>query len=84
MPFIEEQIAALTACGNVQIERFGVVRKGAVGYLREIPRLCRTIRKVHPDIIHAHYGLSGLLAGLARMVYRCSPFLKRRALKKYP
>lgn len=70
-PFIEEQMAALTASGNVETERFGVRGKGAAGYLKEIPRLCRTIREVKPDIIHAHYGLSGLLAGLTALTCRC-------------
>lgn len=70
-PFIEEQMAALTASGDVETERFGVVGKGAAGYLKEIPRLCRTIREVKPDIIHAHYGLSGLLAGLTALTCRC-------------
>lgn len=68
-PFIEEQIAALQQKG-VAIERFGVRHKGAVGYIREIPRLCRAIRKVRPDLLHAHYGLSGLLAGLAVSIYK--------------
>lgn len=63
-PFIEEQIVALMQVG-VEVERFGVMRKGAMGYLMEMPRLCRVIREVKPDVIHAHYGLSGLLAGLA-------------------
>lgn len=70
-PFIEEQMVALTASGDVETERFGVVGKGAAGYLKEIPRLCRTIREVKPDIIHAHYGLSGLLAGLTALTCRC-------------
>lgn len=70
-PFIEEQMAALTASGDVETERFGVMGKGAAGYLKEIPRLCRTIREVKPDIIHAHYGLSGLLAGLTALTCRC-------------
>ncbi len=68
-PFIEEQIEALQQKGIV-VERFGVRRKGAVGYIREIPRLYRTIRRVQPNLIHAHYGLSGLLAGLARQIYK--------------
>ena len=66
VPFIEEQIAALEACG-VQIVRYGVTGKGVVGYLRELPALRRLIRAERPDIIHAHYGLCGLLANLQRM-----------------
>ena len=66
VPFIEEQIAALEACG-VQIIRYGVTGKGITGYLRELPALRRLIRAERPDIIHAHYGLCGLLANLQRM-----------------
>ena len=67
VPFIEEQIAALQAHG-VQIVRYGVTGKGITGYLRELPALRRLIRAERPDIIHAHYGLCGLLANLQRMV----------------
>ena len=66
-PFIEEQIAALQACG-VQIIRHGVTGHGIAGYLRELPALRRLIRAERPDIVHAHYGLSGLLANLQRLV----------------
>lgn len=66
-PFIEEQIAALQARG-VHIIRYGVTGHGIIGYLRELPALRRLIRAERPDIIHAHYGLSGLLANLQRRV----------------
>ena len=66
-PFIEEQIAALQACG-IEVLRYGITGKGVVGYLRELPSLRRMIRLQHPDIIHAHFGLSGLLANMQRMV----------------
>ncbi len=66
-PFIEEQTTALQACG-VEIIRYGVTGKGIVGYLRELPALRRMIRAERPDIIHAHYGLCGLLANLQRQV----------------
>ena len=66
-PFIEEQITALQACG-MEIIRYGVTGKGIVGYLRELPALRRLIRAERPDIIHAHYGLCGLLANLQRLV----------------
>ena len=66
-PFIEEQITALQACG-VEIIRYGVTGKGIVGYLRELPALRRLICAERPDIIHAHYGLCGLLANLQRLV----------------
>ncbi len=67
VPFIEEQIVALQQAG-VEIIRYGVTGKGAIGYLRELPALRRFIRAERPDLIHAHYGLCGLLANLQRYV----------------
>ena len=66
-PFIEEQMVALQACG-MEVLRYGITGKGIIGYLRELPALKRIIRKVQPDLIHAHYGLSGLLANFQRRV----------------
>jgi glycosyltransferase involved in cell wall biosynthesis len=63
-PFIEEQITALQACG-MSVIRYSVTGKGITGYLRELPALRRLIRAERPDIIHAHFGLCGLLATLA-------------------
>ena len=63
-PFIMEQADALQHAG-CEIEWFGVTKKGLIGYMQEIPRLRRKIRECQPDIIHAHYGLSCLLANLA-------------------
>ena len=67
VPFIEEQIVALQQAG-VDVIRYGVTGKGITGYLRELPALRRFIRAERPDIIHAHYGLCGLLANLQRRV----------------
>lgn len=66
-PFIEEQIAALVVKG-IEVVRYGVTGHGIMGYLRELPALRRVIRAERPDIVHAHYGLSGLLASLQRLV----------------
>lgn len=66
-PFIEEQIMSLQALG-VQIVRYAIKRKGIIGYLQELPRLKKLINQEKPDLIHAHYGLSGLLANLQRKV----------------
>lgn len=67
VPFIEEQITALEALG-VQIIRYGITGKGIMGYLSCLPALRRAIQQHQPDLIHAHYGLSGLLANLQRRV----------------
>lgn len=66
-PFIEEQITALEEYGMVVV-RYPVTRKGIVGYLQEVPSLRRMIKREKPDVVHAHFGLSGLLANLQRMV----------------
>lgn len=63
-PFVVEQTESLQQAG-CNIEWFGVRGRGLAGYLQEIPRLRKMIRKYQPDIIHAHYGLSCLLANLA-------------------
>lgn len=59
-----EQALALQQAG-CEIEWFGVQGKGLLGYLKEITRLREKIRECQPDIVHAHYGLSCLLANFA-------------------
>lgn len=66
-PFIMEQVLALRGLG-VECHFFPVTKKGLWGYLRHLNLLRRTIRSTRPDLIHAHYGLSGLLANLQRQV----------------
>ena len=67
-PFITEQADALTTYCGVEHEYFIIVGKGIRGYLRNLPALRKKIREFRPDIIHAHYGLSGLLANLQRKI----------------
>lgn len=66
-PFITEQVTAIEKQG-VECRYFGVDGKGIVGYLRQLPRLRKAIREFRPDIIHAHYGLCGLLANYQRKI----------------
>ena len=66
-PFIEEQIVALQEIG-VRVVRYAVTRKGLLGYLRELPALKQMIRAEQPDVVHAHFGLCGVLANLQRRV----------------
>ena len=66
-PFVEEQAHALQLQG-CEVVFFGVQGKGFLGYLRCLPALRRAIQQHQPDLIHAHYGLSGLLANLQRRV----------------
>lgn len=62
--FVREQGEALRALGN-EVEYYAVVGKGARGYLRNVKPLREKIASFTPDIIHAHYGLSGMVAVLA-------------------
>lgn len=66
-PFITDQVEALQQAG-VNCEFFTIQGKGIKGYLNNWRPLLAKIREFNPDIIHAHYGLSGLLANLQRRV----------------
>ena len=65
--FIQEQGDALSQLG-VQIAYFPIEGKGLCGYLKNKKRLLLKINEFMPDLIHAHYGLSGLLANLQRKI----------------
>ena len=66
-PFIQEQGDALSQLG-VEIAYFPIEGKGLCGYLKNKKRLLSKINEFMPDLIHAHYGLSGLLANLQRKI----------------
>jgi teichuronic acid biosynthesis glycosyltransferase TuaC len=51
---------------GIVIEYFSIRNKGILGYLRNIVRLRFHLKNNSYDIIHAHYGLSGLVALLAK------------------
>ncbi len=66
-PFVSEQADALSIAG-VQVVIFTIIGKGLIGYLGNLNRLKKTINDFQPDIVHAHYGLTGLLANFQRKV----------------
>lgn len=66
-PFVMDQVKELTALG-IDFSFFPITRKGITGYLKSLPELKKSIKLHTPDLIHAHYGLSGLLAGLQRKI----------------
>jgi len=66
-PFISDQVDALIKSGVI-CEYFTIESKGIIGYLRHRKLLLTKIRKFQPDLIHAHYGLSGLLANTQRKI----------------
>ncbi len=65
--FIQEQIESLNALG-IDIHQFTINQKGVSGYLNTFPKLRKVLRKLKPDLIHAHYGLCGLLCNLQRRI----------------
>lgn len=66
-PFIYEQVESLRKSGII-IDYYLVMGKGILGYLRNLTRLLKVIKRSHPDLIHAHFGLTGILCNLQRKV----------------
>jgi len=62
-PFIKEQADSVKKFGCT-VEYFLIKGKGLLGYAKNIFKLREKIKSFKPDIVHAHYGLSGLLAVL--------------------
>jgi len=66
-PFIAEQVDSIIQQG-IEADYYLIKGRGLLGYLRNFRKLQRQIRQNGINIIHAHYGLSGLLANLQRKV----------------
>ena len=66
-PFITEQVEVLKQLG-CEVDYFGLQGRGIKGYVQNLPSLRQRIKAFQPDVIHAHYGLSGLFANLQRSV----------------
>jgi glycosyltransferase involved in cell wall biosynthesis len=64
-PFIVEQAESLKK-NRVKIDYFLIIEKGFFGYIKSRKELLKKGNDFKPNIIHAHYGLSGLLANLQR------------------
>lgn len=67
VPFISEQVDNLEKLGH-SVEWLKVDSKGLKGYWNKRKELKEKIKSFNPDIIHAHYGLCGLLANFQRKV----------------
>ena len=64
--FIYEQIESVKQSYNIEYDVFNIKGKGFIGYLGNLPKLKNKIKSFTPDVVHAHFGLSGLLASLQR------------------
>lgn len=61
--FIEEQANELKKSGLI-VDYFLINKKGMFGYFLNLFPFYRKIYQFKPDLIHAHYGLSGLFSNL--------------------
>lgn len=66
-PFIQEQIDSIKKLG-IEVLIFKINKPGLIGYSSHLRPLRRFIKLNNPDIVHAHYGLSGLLANMQRKI----------------
>lgn len=62
-PFVSDQVDALMQAG-VECEYFTIESKGWRGYIKSRKPLLNKIDHFKPDLLHAHFGLSGFLANL--------------------
>jgi len=65
--FIMEQVDALRSLGH-DVQYVTAKKGGIRGYIELYRNLKRAIREIQPDIVHAHYGICGLIANLQRQV----------------
>lgn len=65
--FVADQCNAVGKDG-VHVFKFQINGHGIIGYAKSLWQLRKVINLCHPDLIHAHYGLSGLCANLQRKV----------------
>lgn len=60
--FVKQQVEALSAAGvEVHVECIAGLR-GVADYLLGRWRVARRVREFHPDVVHGHFGYSGLAA----------------------
>ncbi|MDP2366500.1 MAG: glycosyltransferase, partial [Ignavibacteria bacterium] len=64
--FIYEQIESIKHSFNIEYDVFYIKGKGITGYLSNLRKFNNKIKSFNPDVVHAHFGLSGLLACLQR------------------
>lgn len=65
-PFIDDQAAALRRL-DIETDFFLVKGKGFTGYLKNLPALIIKLKQGTYDLVHAHYGLCGMLAVMQRI-----------------
>ena len=64
-PFVAEQVTSLQKKG-LYLDYYLIKGKGVLGYLKNLPKLKKQLKNTKYDLIHAMFGLSGMLAVLQR------------------
>lgn len=67
--FVRSQYESLKREGLDMI-LFPIVGKGWKAYMRSIFQLRQLIREQHPDVVHAHYSVCGLVASISSLGFR--------------
>lgn len=68
--FVRDQVEALCRIDDLDVELFAF-KPGKLSYPRAVVQLRRLLRRRSFDVVHAHYGLTGWVAWLAR----CKPLV---------
>jgi glycosyltransferase involved in cell wall biosynthesis len=64
-PVVQNQYDALASFQDEHdLFPLPIVGSGYLAYLKSIPYLFQKLRKIKPDLIHAHYSFSGIMAAL--------------------
>lgn len=62
--FINEQMLSLKRLYDVDFDVYLIKGRGLLGYLNNLSGIKKVLKEKSYDLVHAHYGLSGLLAVL--------------------
>ena len=65
--YVYEQIESIKKLG-VEYDTYFIEGNGIKGYVKNYKAMKKKIQEYKPDFIHAHYGLSGLLANFQRRI----------------
>lgn len=67
--FVKEQIEAIkTANPSIEVECCLCGHSGIIGGWKKMQNLRKAIHRFHPDVVHAHNGMYGLMANMQRTV----------------
>ena len=64
--FVYEQINAVKSNYDIEYDVALIKGRGINGYLKNLSVLKKKIKDFNPDLVHAHYGLAGLLSVMQR------------------